>query len=202
MYRVTAEEPAELAGAQPLCSMLMASGTTPFVYSGPLLGIATDATTTPGRWSLDVSLPEADGIFSDAECTVHFVYRAWHKDSPEGTGYTDEKFDSFTFVFDAPEPESQPAGEIAKPLEESPLDTTDAGDDTSGDEPPVADETLPELVGETENTESEGANEEEDIEQEPATTEPAATETPPAPPVEGTPPTPVESAEPAEIPQS
>ena len=48
---------------------------------------------------MQISLPDATGLSDGDECTVHFVYRGWSKDAPEGTGYTDEERDSFKFIF-------------------------------------------------------------------------------------------------------
>ncbi len=100
MYRAFIEE---VGTPAPLCGLLLAVATTsPFVYSGALTSLSTEATTTTGHWGLSISLPDATGLSDGEKCTVHLVYRGWNKDAPENTGYTDEERDSFTFIFKAP----------------------------------------------------------------------------------------------------
>lgn len=97
MYRVSAEIVGE---ATPLCSQLVATGTTsPFFYTGQLTSLVTEPASTTGHGLLEISLASADGIAAGAMCTVDIVYRGWHKDSPENSGYTDEERDRFAFVF-------------------------------------------------------------------------------------------------------
>lgn len=106
MYRVSAEIVGE---PTPLCSQLMANGTTsPFFYTGQLTSLITEPATTTGHGLLEVSLASADGIAAGAQCTVDIVYRGWHQDSLENSGYTDEERDRFTFVYVAPEAEVAP----------------------------------------------------------------------------------------------
>jgi hypothetical protein len=89
MYRVTAST---TLPASPLCNALDANATTsPFTYSGDLLGLTVTATTTSGPWPLEISLPNATGLSDGDECSFDIVYRGWHKDVPENTGYTDEE---------------------------------------------------------------------------------------------------------------
>ena len=102
-YRVHAEMIGE---PTPLCSLLQATGTTsPFVYSGLLRDLLTDPATTTGHGHLDVFLPDASVLGDGASCTIALVYQGWHAGALEGTGYTDEERDTFTFVYTAPEPE-------------------------------------------------------------------------------------------------
>ena len=103
MYRVSAEIVGE---PTPLCSQLVATGTTsPFFYTGQLTELVTEPASTTGHGLLEVSLASADGVAPGATCTVDIVYRGWHKDSPENSGYTDEERDRFAFVIVAAEEE-------------------------------------------------------------------------------------------------
>lgn len=132
MYRVRVEEQ---GGPSPLCALLEADGTAPpFTYRGSLLSLYTNATTTAGYWNLRVSLPDALGLVDGDICTVRLVYRGWNRDVPENTGYTDEEYDSFTFVFrGAPLSEEGAAPASAEhPLEERAVPEPD--DDARGEE--------------------------------------------------------------------
>lgn len=135
-YRVTS---AVVGEHTPLCSLLIANGTTsPLVYSGPIVELVTEPATTTGHGFLEVSLPLADGISDGAVCTVDIIYRGWHVGAEDNTGYTDEESDRFTFVYRAPVEEII---EDVPLVEETPLPTEEPQEETGAlevpPEPPV-----------------------------------------------------------------
>lgn len=100
-YRVRAEV---VGDETPLCGYIMATGTTsPYLYSGPLTYLVTNPATTTGHGNLEITLPQAPYVPDGDRCTIALVYRGWFTDAPENTGYTDEKRDTFTFVYSAPQ---------------------------------------------------------------------------------------------------
>ncbi len=128
-YRVTTEVVGE---SNLLCSRLYASGTSsPFLYQGPLASLITEPATDVGHGHLDVTISDPSDLMNGMQCTVDVVYRGWHEDMPENTGYTDEERDRFTFVLggiaesapeEAPEPitEESTTPEIAPESSEEP----------------------------------------------------------------------------------
>lgn len=131
-YRVRAE----IVGDEtPLCALLQASGTsTPYLYSGALKDLVTEPATTTGHGNLSVTLPSATDVPDGTQCTIALVYRGWFVDAPENTGYTDQKKDTFTFVYSAPAPmlttqeEVPPSTNVEQPLEIAPESTTTSND--------------------------------------------------------------------------
>ncbi|MBI5456681.1 lamin tail domain-containing protein [Candidatus Kaiserbacteria bacterium] len=99
MYRIVTEE---FDGPNTMCTLLDADATTtPFTYTGDLLALTVTATTTSGAWPLEISLPSVLGLVEGDECVVDLVYRGWHKDVPENTGYTDEEKVRITLTYTA-----------------------------------------------------------------------------------------------------
>src|SRR3989344_970785 len=99
LYKVTAEQ---TGGSSVFCNALNASATTsPFIYNGPLLSLLTVATTTSGTWNLGVTLATTTGLTHGDICTIDLVYRGWHPDAPEYTGFTDEERVHIIFTYQA-----------------------------------------------------------------------------------------------------
>ena len=148
MYRIRVEETASTSA---LCSLLTAEGTSsPFIYSGKLRTMSTEATTTFGHWGVQVLLPDATGLSDGDQCEVDFVYTGWNKDAPEGTGYTDEERDSFTFIYSAPSTEQSPFPQSSIEPPPTPTDDTIPPADVPLVETPPVVETPPaELIVET-----------------------------------------------------
>jgi hypothetical protein len=100
MYRVTSQQ---TGGSPAFCNALTLNATTsPFIYSGTLSGLTTTSTTTTGVWTIAIGLPSASGLTDGDVCLIDLVYRGWHKDAPENTGYTDEERVSFSFTLSNP----------------------------------------------------------------------------------------------------
>lgn len=151
MYRVIVEETdLDQNGPNLLCSLLDVNAVAPpFTYTGDLLTLSVEPSSVSGAWNVTFSLPDVAGLIQGDVCTFDLVYRGWHKDVPENTGYTDEERTSFTFMYEegevflrlAPEALVAPLQEEAPtPPEDGPTnggssDTTDA-DASLGDETP------------------------------------------------------------------
>jgi hypothetical protein len=142
-YRVRAEVMGE---DSPLCTLLEAYGTTsPYLYSGALKNLVTEPATTTGRGNFMVYLPDAPNVPNGAECTVAIVYKGWYAEAPEGTGYTDEERDTFTFVLDNPTPEAATESAATETPVEPPVAPKDGYVEISESEPaPTETETFPE----------------------------------------------------------
>jgi hypothetical protein len=89
LYKVTAEQ---TAGVNAFCNTLNLTATSsPFIYSGSLLGLNTTATTTTGIWKIGLTMATSTGITNGDQCEVDLIYRGWHPTMPEYTGFTDEE---------------------------------------------------------------------------------------------------------------
>jgi hypothetical protein len=131
-YRIRAE----IVGSDsPLCTLLQAAGTSsPYVYNGTLKDLVTEPATTTGHGHLDVTLPNAAGLANGTECTIALAYNGWYAGAPEGTGYTDEQRDTFTFVFNAEGQDPIPSTETSQALmivEESATSTPEVETESS-----------------------------------------------------------------------
>ncbi|MBM3272094.1 hypothetical protein FJY94_02300 [Candidatus Kaiserbacteria bacterium] len=94
----------ETGGVPALCAALALSATgTPFIYSGTLLSFSA-TTSSFAPFTFDVLLPNDTGLADGDTCALDIVYRAWAADTPENTGYTDEKRVPYSFTYHAPAP--------------------------------------------------------------------------------------------------
>ncbi|MCA9356796.1 signal peptidase I [Candidatus Nomurabacteria bacterium] len=78
-------------GSQAFCDAIQAVADEPFIYTGSLTALVADGVYFDWPWSLNLSLPNSDGLnFSDT-CQVDIVYTAWHYDEETDQGYFDEE---------------------------------------------------------------------------------------------------------------
>ncbi len=186
-YRVRAE----ILEDSSLCNLLEAHGTSsPYLYSGALRTLVTAPATTTGHGNLEVTLASAANIANGTRCSIALVYKSWHEAAPEGTGYSDEERDIFTFVLDAPAENTQENTQVDTLLTPAAEPQTDATPEESPPPPSEPDSEVP--PGEaaefaTEQPASETAPPEappealsDDVPSEPTIDEPTTTE-PPAP---------------------
>jgi hypothetical protein len=100
LYRVFTEPVG--ATTTTLCTRINLTATTsPFIYSGPLLGATTTATTTVGAWQIGLTLGTTTGLTNGDTCSVDLVYRGWHPQALEYTGFTDEERVRLNLTYEA-----------------------------------------------------------------------------------------------------